>query len=251
MKRPSFRRVIDIRTAGDVHSGEARVALEDDYHHFRVQLTFAHGRLSHASGTALRTPYTVCGDASAELQQLTGMPLEADCSAVTQFTNQRMHCTHMLDEAGLGIACAARGIKHRRYDIEVPRHINGVTQAALHRDGSRVLCWDLEDDHIHGPAPYDGLPIGRGFSRWDAINLDQDVQEAALVLRRCAMISLGRLRNLDREIHARPSGHCFAQQPNRAEQALRIVGSTQDFSKRSNELCAADRPWLDELLSVD
>jgi len=62
------------------------------------------------------------------------------------------------------------------------------------------------------------------------------------------MISLGRLRNLDIERHARPTGHCFAQQPGRADEALRIVGSTEDYSDRSEQLCGSDQTWLDELL---
>ncbi|MDA9367971.1 DUF2889 domain-containing protein [Flavobacteriaceae bacterium] len=251
MNRPIFRRVIEIRTAGDDQNGAARVALEDDYHHFRVQLTFAQGKITHATGTAIRTPYTACGGATAQLSQLKGMPLDEDCSAANQFTDQRMQCTHMLDEAGLGVACAARCIKGRRYDIAIPRHIDGATLASLHRDGVPVLSWHIRDGFIAAQSPYLGVSISRGFARWSADNLNQETREAALVLRRCAMISLGRLRNLDTESHARPTGHCFAQQPGRAEQALRIVGSTQDYTEHGAKLCAADQSWLDELHRVE
>tara|TARA_R110002110_G_C13470525_1_gene720984 strand:- start:103151 stop:103909 length:759 start_codon:yes stop_codon:yes gene_type:complete len=247
MNLPCFRRVIDIRCAGTRDSGEARIALEDDYHHFRVQLTFAQSKVTNATGTAIRTPYTACGAATHALAQLRDMPVSADCSAISRYADQRLQCTHMLDEASLGIACAAQNISRRRYEIEVPRHVEGATEARVLRDAKPVLNWSIKDGRIEAPEPFSGLPIGSGFARWARENLDQDTREAALILRRCAMISLGRLRNLDAEIHARPTGHCFAQQPHRAEQALRIVGSTQDFSERGDALCAADQHWLDEL----
>jgi hypothetical protein len=49
---------------------------------------------------------------------------------------------------------------------------------------------------------------------------------------------------LDAQVHAKPTGLCFAQQPVRAERALRQVGSTWDFSDRADVLCADDESWL-------
>jgi len=74
--------------------------------------------------------------------------------------------------------------------------------------------------------------------------LSVDEAEAAIALRRCVMISLGRHKPLDTWVHAVASGHCYAQQPVRAEQALRMVGSTWDFSGRADDLCADDAAWL-------
>jgi hypothetical protein len=50
--------------------------------------------------------------------------------------------------------------------------------------------------------------------------------------------------DLDNQIHAEPTGRCFAQQPQRAALGLRTVGSTQDFTDAARELCAGDREWL-------
>jgi hypothetical protein len=58
------------------------------------------------------------------------------------------------------------------------------------------------------------------------------------------MISRGRERNLDLLEHAEASGRCFAQQPERAVIALRVVGSTWDFTERAGELCAQDRGFV-------
>jgi hypothetical protein len=244
---PVFRRTIEITHRAKATSGCVRVALEDDYHHFLVQVDYADNRVSRATGEALRTPYTACSGATSILAQLHGMPLSTNSIAVSRYGDQRQHCTHMLDEAGLAIAAAAAGTEHRRYDVEVPRHVNGVTHPRLWRDGEPLLEWAVNDNVIESPAPFDSLPLGAGMSRWVQENLDPDNAEAALVLRRCAMIALGRLRNLDLEVHARSSGHCYAQQPHRAKNALRVKGSTLDFSDNRDKLISSDRSWLDQL----
>lgn len=245
-----FRRAIQIRTRGCEHSGCARVSLEDDYHHFRVEVHYHRGVVTQAQGTALRTPYTLCASAGDQLQLLRGMPLSLSSTAVSQHTDQTQQCSHMFDEAGLAIAAAAGGIRRRDYAVTIPRHQAGRTQATLYRDGAMALAWQIDNGVIVAPAAFAAQPIGRGFSQWLTQWADAETVEAALVLRRCAMISLGRLRDLDIEKHARNSGHCFAQQPQRAAQALRIVGSTQDFSDRPAALCADDQHWLDELANA-
>ena len=244
---PSFRRVIEIVTNGSPTKGRARIALEDDYHHFRVELTFANGKITEANGEALRTPYTLCANATNQLSLLQGMELSPDASAVASYTNQQLQCSHMFDEAGLGIAAAARGIQHRRYEAQVPRHVDGETHASLKRDGKTLLQWQIKDGVIISPKLYNNRPIGKGFARWLQQSVDLDTVEAALVLRRCAMISLGRLRNLDLEVHALTSGHCYVQQPERATQALRVIGSTNDFTNNTEQLCLQDQEWLDEI----
>lgn len=67
---------------------------------------------------------------------------------------------------------------------------------------------------------------------------------AALLLRRCTLISLGRMNNLDAQVHASSTGRCYSQQPVHAPQALRIKGSTWDFSETAGMLCQDDQAWL-------
>jgi hypothetical protein len=82
------------------------------------------------------------------------------------------------------------------------------------------------------------------MAAWALANLPAEEAEAALILRRCALISLGRSMNLDAQVHAEPTGRCFVQQPGRAAQGLRIAGSIVDFSDSAKDLCATDREWL-------
>ena len=243
----AFHRRILISTRQDgskAGSGTARAALEDDYHHFRVELAYEGGVVTQAQGTGLRIPYTGCAAAGAALASLVGMKLDSVANSVTRATDASQQCTHQLDLAGLALAAAARGISERRYDIEVPRRVGTQTSGRIERDGVTVLDWKIEGERIVSPPEHAGISLREGLARWALTTLPEDVAEAALILRRCLMISRGRERNLDLLEHAEASGRCFAQQPERAVIALRVVGSTWDFTERAGELCAEDREFV-------
>jgi hypothetical protein len=161
-----------------------------------------------------------------------------------RMTNPAEQCTHLMELAGLAIAAAARSTAQRWYDIAVPQRVAGRTLATLDRDGSRVLAWELLDTTIMGPAPFQGVSLREGMAACARAHLPEEEDEAALILRRCALISLGRAKNLDAQVHAEPTGRCFVQQPERAAQGRRMVGSTMDFSVAAQDLCATDREWL-------
>ncbi|GAB3101731.1 DUF2889 domain-containing protein [Aestuariicella hydrocarbonica] len=241
---PFFRRVINIMVHGDTDSGEVRAALEDDYHHFRVRLNLHNQRITEAHAEALRTPYTLCKDSVAEITKICQTPILQTAHDITRATDARLQCTHQLDLAGLALATAARGLKSQHYAAEVPRHKLGFTQPRLWRNGTEILHWDVQDNIIKSPAPFCERPLGQGMSSWAIANLDSETAEAAMVLRRCTLISLGRLRNLDLETHAHDWGRCYVQQPERAFDAKRVIGSTLDFSERETDLCATDQEWL-------
>jgi hypothetical protein len=149
-----------------------------------------------------------------------------------------------MDLAGLSIAAAAGSITRRWYDIAVPGRVDGRTHATLDKDGTRMLSWELLDTTIIGPAPFEGVSLREGMAAWALAHLSEEDAEAALILRRCALISLGRAKNLDAQVHAEATGRCFVQQPERAAQGLRKRGSTVDFTAAASNLCAADREWL-------
>lgn len=240
-----FRRRIQIRVHRSGSGGVVRAALEDDYHHFRVAVEFGAEQVVRVWANAIRQPWSACGLAGGELQALVGMPLARVSSAVMRQTDPRQQCTHQLDLAGLAVACAARGESRLDYRATVPRRVGGHTQPWLSRNGQTVLRWEVQDNVVVGPAPFVEIPLGLGFARWVHETLDEAMVDAALVLRRCTLISLGRERNLDVEPSAPPRGRCFVEQPERAASALRVVGSTWDFSERPQALLAADAAWLE------
>ena len=239
-----FRRRLGICSTGNIARGETRAALEDDFHHFRVRVSHEGGRVHQVVGWAVRHPYSTCPLAANQLSRLIDTPLDPRAQAVMRATNPTEQCTHLMDLAGLAIAAAARSITRRWYDISIPRRVAGRTHAILDKDGVRALAWELLDTTIMGPAPFQGVSLREGMAAWAFTHLPEEQAEAALILRRCALISLGRAKNLDVQIHAEPTGRCFVQQPDRAAQGLRMVGSTLDFTSAAHELCATDREWL-------
>lgn len=240
----AFRRRVDIVASCRHGSGEVRAALEDDFHHFRVWIRHVDATVTSIGGEALRFPYSMCPQACEPLQQLVGMPLDRVAHSVTRQTDASHQCTHLLDLAGLAIASAARGTAARRYDIQVDRRVNQRTRPTLVRDNREELVWEVNGTLIEGPSPYAGVNLREGMARWALANLNEEAAEAALLLRRCTLISMGRAFNLDEQAHAENSNRCFSQQSIRAEQALRINGSTLDFSDRRERLCASDQAWL-------
>jgi Protein of unknown function (DUF2889) len=239
-----FRRRVGIASTGDEMRGEARASLEDDFHHFRVRISHLEGRVQQAEGWAVRHPYSTCPLAANQLSRLVNASLNGLAHSVMRATNPSEQCTHLMELAGLAIAAAARSIAQRWYDIAIPQRVAGLTLATLDRDGRRMLTWELVDTTITAPAPFQGVSLRKGMAAWAFANLPEEEAEAALVLRRCALISLGRAMNLDAQVHAEPTGRCFVQQPGRAAQGLRMVGSIIDFSDTAKDLCATDREWL-------
>jgi hypothetical protein len=239
-----FRRRVGIHSTGDTTRGEVRACLEDDFHHFRVRIVHVNGTVQHAEGWAVRHPYSTCPLAATQLARLVNAPLNGLAHSVMRVTDPSEQCTHLMELAGLAIAAAARSITQRWYDIAVPRRVAGRTLGTLDRDGHRVLAWELVDTTITAPAPFQSVSLRKGMAAWALANLSEDEAEAALVLRRCALISLGRAMNLDAQVHAEPTGRCFVQQPERAPQGVRMAGSIIDFSEAPKELCATDREWL-------
>ena len=240
----AFRRRVDIIAQHANGTGEVRAALEDDFHHFRVWVRHHEGEVTAIGGEALRYPYSLCPQACDQLQQLLGMTLNRIAHSVTRQTDASHQCTHLFDLAGLAIAAAARGTHQRRYEINIGRRIDNRTRAILIRDGNQDLTWDVNGTLIEGPAPYAGINLREGMARWALNTLSEEAAEAALLLRRCTLISMGRAYNLDEQIHASSTARCYSQQPERAERALRMKGSTLDFSYQASALCDQDQAWL-------
>lgn len=240
-----FRRRIIINKQVNESHVRVRAALEDDFHHFRVEVVCSDGCVARVDANGLRTPYSLCGQAAAQLDRLVGMPVTPVAHEVTRVTDANEQCTHMFELAGLAIAAAARSALRRQYDISVPMPVAGRTQPRLSRDGVPWLEWDVQGTVIQGPATYAGVDIYRGMARWALGTLSAEEAEAALVLRRCTGISKGRGIRLDDQIHAVANAHCFSQQPVRATLALRMRGSTWDFAGAPERLCVSDTSWLD------
>lgn len=235
----TYRRRILVRLDGSRAWGE----LEDDFHHFRVEIDLDDDAVVAVMGSGVRSPWTACLEAGEPLQALIGTPLTTGPLALAAL-DARQNCTHMFDLAGLVVTHAARGVGgDRLYDMAIddPAGGNGERAARLWRDGDLVLQWQLLDRKVLAPQEWIGAPLWNGFIPWAGRELDADTGEAAVALRRACDISRGRQGDLDlfdsaEQLLDGMSGICHAFQPQNARVALRHKGSGRDFTDHEDLL---------------
>lgn len=240
----TFRRRVSVATRAMPGGGiEARCALEDDFHHFRVLLEASGGLVTAVRTDPLRSPNSLCEAAGHQLRELVGMPLDPAAAAVLRQTDQFQQCTHQLDLAGLGVAAMALERPQRTYEATIPDRLDGRTTATLCADGEPVLTWQVMDMTIEGPAPYAGRSMGAGFTQFTA-SLGRDEAEAALVLRRALFVSRGRAMDLEALGDRGPVGGCWAWQPERIPQLRRLPENRRHFTDSADAALADDAEWL-------
>jgi hypothetical protein len=243
----TFRRLVRIATHMMAHGNvQARCAIEDDFHHFRVTVEARNGKVTAVRTDARRSPNSLCGAAGHQLEELVDMALDPNSSAVLKQTDQFQQCTHQLDLAGLGVAALALDRRSRTYEAIVPDRQGGRTSARLLVDGEPVLDWQVKDMMIEAPSTYQGQSLGSGFTQFTS-SLNRDEAEAALVLRRALFVSQGRGVDTGALGDRGPVGGCWAWQPQRASQLRRIPENRHDFSDNACGLLADDDRWLDFL----
>ena len=212
--------------------------LVDDPHHFRVHLEHDGQRVTALQSEAIRYPWTPCPEAAQPLQELVGMPLSPLSTAVGGHSRAIAQCTHLFDLAGLAVAHAAAGRTRRVYHCVVDGERDEVAHATLHRDGELLLEWEvrgsIQNTTLHGAPPFDGIGLTGGFMAWAQQNLDPDLAEAAIVLRRGCMIGGVRFFDLD-EVTMAPemgqlNGRCFTYSEGTVDRAYRVRGTRRDFS---------------------
>lgn len=247
---PSFdgkaHRAIDIRT---VSEGEVAAWLEDDFHHFGVMIVHDGELVTDVSVATPRHPYTTCASAERPLHALIGAPLVERASDVGRWINMREQCTHVFDLAGLALAHAAAGRKHRRYQTTIDdrpivevhasgQRTLGSGRAVLLQDGVQVMAWDLDRYEITSPEAWAGQSLTKGF-RAKTETLALQSAEHATILRRSIMVAGGRSADRDAVLLPRENSKpavCHTYQPSQRTEAEWITDSVRDWSDAQDEL---------------
>lgn len=227
-----FRRAVEVRLE---RPGLAVAEVEDDHHHFQVEVEAEDGRISGVQARAIRRPWSLCALAAGELGKLVGAEISADPTAMTAVANSRHQCTHMFDLAGEAQAALARGGPAlRRYDMQIQRLEDNLWRAELRREDGFRLDWLATLEALTAPGELAGRSVKGPFTAWAREYFSEDVFPAAVALRRALFV--GKFRH-DHDLDARKSagdmsrnmGGCFVLQPERAHTALRMKGSTRSF----------------------
>jgi hypothetical protein len=252
-----YRRRIVLDSSGQL----VRAAVEDDFHHFEIELSMADEVVSAIDVRSFRHTWTTCPGAVAALDDFIGQRIESRILRRKDVTDPSQHCTHLYDLAILAICRGSRGVGRTVYDIEIedrfqirnnekapldpPDHRNypalGRSEAYLRRDGVLALHWSLDGHVITAPSEVAGIDY-RKIGKW-AEKLDDDsVLEAIKVLRQGVFVSEGRLFDLDGmdgpSQTRLPEGVCYALQRENIRDGYRPSGMQIDFTNKPERLLA-------------
>lgn len=220
-----FRRVIF-----DVTSTECRVAMEDEHHYFILQLGHDGERITSVASTARRTPWTLCPEAERQLQTFVGQPLRQRIAINLPDIDSKQQCTHQYDLLMVALSQALRPGR-REYVAKVRGAMHEYRHAELWLDEEKLLDWRLRGTVIDSQDQCNQQDL-RSIMPWADEHLEDQMLEALFVQRRAVMVAASKGFNLDLipnagvAMRAR-AGACFVFQPERAEQAVRIQGSTR------------------------
>lgn len=224
------------RTAGE---------LEDDCHHFRVDLHHDGSVIERVDGRYFRGPWSTCATAPSPLRAIEGRPLTERGSDVGRYTDPRANCTHLFDLTALAVTHAARrAARERQYDMVVTDTKDSEQHAMLWRDGAPVLHWVLRDREIAEPGEWAGAPLRSKFIPWVEARHDADMAEAAIALRRIVDISMSRTGDLDRFNHATEMantglmGRCLTYTAENIPIAVRVKGSARNWEQHGHLMLA-------------
>ena len=225
------RRIRLIKDTEDRTIGE----LEDDFHHFRIDLIHDKEKILAVSGSILRAPWSTCSEANLPLQKIVGSPLSPDSTAIGDYAAPTSNCTHLFDLAGLAISFTVQEHRERQYDLMVTDPSGGEQDLILWKDAELLLSWTIREGVIVSPKDWQGISLLGKFITWARENLDPPTAEAAIALRRMTHISTGHginLDNLDMGIEHTdgPIGRCYTYSDEVLIRAKRMKKSVRDFS---------------------
>lgn len=228
-----FRRIIF-----DVSATECHVAMEDEHHYFVLTVGHDGERITSVDSSSRRTPWTVCPQAAAKLQEFVGQPLRPRIAVNLPEIDSKQQCTHQYDLLMLALT-QARQPGRREYVSKVVGAMYEYRHAQLWLNDEKRLDWRLRGTTIHSSDDFDQQDL-RNIMPWaDETRSDQQL-EALFVQRRAVMVAASKGFNLDLvknagQAMAVRAGACFVFQPERADQAERIIGNT-----RTDVTAAAD-----------
>lgn len=188
-----YRRRIEVVPLGDV----VEAAMEDYIHHFGVRLAHDGERITEATATGVRVPWTTCPVGAAGIAEIAGTPL-AEATVVDRWLDDRAsQCVHTVDLATVA-AAHATDVAPLVYEIGVELAAFTERRAVLRRDGDVVLDWTVEGNDVVGGGPQAGMSLARAaFANWLTTRVVPDDREPFVVLRRACTIAMGRYMDLD------------------------------------------------------
>ena len=241
------RRIRLVHTRHTATTGEVHGALEDCNHGFQSTVSYRDGIVTAVKPQFMRIPFTTCDGAWQPLQKLVGAPTHATPAELLAVAPPLANCTHLHDLTLLAIAHTQRREDVVQYDVEVSdAKQDGISHLRVWRtadEGSRMLMhhWQSKNYQLCAPAALDGKPLFMGFSRWANEVFSGLENEAAFVLQKGNLVSIGRMLDVDamegsRAVDENGSVSCFTYSPPNNAIATRIGKTVRDFTDCEEQL---------------
>ncbi len=232
-----FRRRIHLsRETDHVHA-----QLEDSHHGFQVKLFHQANRVSRFEPSFLRVPFTSCSSAGEPLDKLLGAALDSSVGELVALAQPLTNCTHLLDLSLLAIAHTQREEKIVQYDVEVTDAKDGVARMRVWRNDVLMHEWQSNVGSILSPEPLAGKTLFAGFSLWANTHFSGLDNEAAFVLQKGNLVSIGNMVDVSAMAGGRASDEtdrnaCHTYSPANAPTAIRLGNTTRDFTHAPEQL---------------
>lgn len=230
-----YRRAIRLQRTGRTVTAE----MEDDFHHFRVQLEHDDKTILAMHGESLRFPWTTCGEeAASELSVLSGLPLASLRDQLEQHQRWRQ-CTHLFDLAELAVAHVDRDTFSALYEVAVQVEPGcGAVWVELKQDLSVTDLLRIDNGVIESPETLSGLRIDQ-LKNWATAQADPAVVERYAVLQRAVHVSYGRVFDWSFARSAADMGlepTCFTFSQDNARRATPIEAHARDYTNSADNM---------------
>lgn len=240
------RRIRLVRQQETPSQGRVHGALEDCNHGFQSTVLFRDGHVTDIQPRFMRIPFTTCDGAWKPLQNLIGAPVSATTAELLTLAPPLSNCTHLHDLTLLAIVHAGRTELTVQYDVEVTDAVNGVSDLRVWRtvdDAEKTLMhhWQSTNYAVSSPASLKGNPLFFGFSRWANECFSGIDNEAAFVLQKGNLVSIGRMLDVDGMAGSRAKDEndrtaCFTYSPENSSNAYRLSNTVRDFTHNEEQL---------------
>lgn len=242
----TYRRRIRLVRNGDARQGHVHGALEDCNHGFQSTVFYVNGKVTDIQPEFERIPFSTCDGAYRPLQNLIGALTASTPAELLAIAPPLSNCTHLHDLTLLAIAHSQRHETVVQYDIEVTDAIAGISRLRVWRTADActkqlIHEWQSFNLAICSPPELKDKPLFFGFSRWANERFQSIENEAAFILQKGNLVSIGRMLDVANMTGSRAKDEndrvaCFTYSPENSANAYRIAGTVRDFTNTEEQL---------------
>lgn len=211
--------------------------IDDSHHAMWVLLRHDGKRIETVEADIGRGPATSCRGSANGLQQLIGLPIQAESHSAIALLDRVQNCTHLSDLAAWSLRVAQQEPAGSRveYRIRVDDDDGAPFRIEIARNGMTVHDWLVSGNSVIAPAPLTGLPLMRGFMTSARAHFRGERLEAAIMLQRGIWVARGRRHIVDAApvpltVYEDMEDACYSYAGEQWRTATSHVGYVQDVT---------------------